>query len=144
MFWQGGFTFYSGVAIPIGRHVLAEEVDLQSVITQRVTSWLNVAGVVALFLLAWDMAASVASTSQRRARLALWLVLAVSQAALFYLHYDLSILFDTEEFRILDRGAFRLDHRLYLWTSTLEWACGAVPGGLPGRLANGRRGCGPE
>ena len=52
MFWQGGFTFYSSIVVPIGRHVLAEEVDLQSVITQRVTSWLNVAGVVALFLLA--------------------------------------------------------------------------------------------
>ena len=53
-FWLGGFTFYSGVAIPMGVEVLGTHRAV-GFITERVTNWLNVAGVVALIIFLWNL-----------------------------------------------------------------------------------------
>ena len=57
MFWQGGFTFYAAVVVPVGKEVLGSHFN-QGRITRRVTVYLNLAGAVALLPLAWDAAAS--------------------------------------------------------------------------------------
>src|SRR2546428_9021513 len=57
MFWQGGFTFYAAVVVPVGQQVLGSDLE-QGFITRQVTQWLNVAGAVALVPLAWDVLAA--------------------------------------------------------------------------------------
>ena len=52
-FWLGGFTFYAGVAIPMGVEVLGGHRTV-GFITDGVTNWLNVAGVIALTIFAWN------------------------------------------------------------------------------------------
>src|SRR5207244_10479863 len=64
MFWQGGFTFYGAVVIHVGHQVLESRIT-QGLITHSVTNYLNVAGVVALILWAWDLA-SVRDPSRLR------------------------------------------------------------------------------
>src|SRR3954471_15293662 len=89
MFWQGGFTFYSAVVVPIGTDVLGSAAE-QGWITRRVTVWLNVAGAVALPVWAWDLAASPVPTRRRQAvRWLLWGVMAAALGLLFWLHPQL-------------------------------------------------------
>src|SRR5579871_1207813 len=57
MFWQGGFTFYAAVVVPIGTAQLGGATE-QGFITRHVAWYLNVAGAVALVILAWDAAAT--------------------------------------------------------------------------------------
>src|ERR1700746_354095 len=54
MFWQGGFTFYGGVVVPVGSAVLGSERE-QGFITRKVTNYLNLAGAVALAIWGWDL-----------------------------------------------------------------------------------------
>jgi hypothetical protein len=56
MFWQGGFTFYGGVVVPVGSDVLGSERE-QGFITRSVTNYLNLAGTVALAVWGWDLTA---------------------------------------------------------------------------------------
>ena len=56
MFWQGGFTFYGGVVVPVGSAVLGSERE-QGFITRQVTNYLNLAGAVALAVWGWDLSA---------------------------------------------------------------------------------------
>jgi hypothetical protein len=113
MFWQGGFTFYAGVVVPIGRDVLGG--GLQSEVTRPVAGYLNLAAAVALVLLAWD---TVVISTHRRTRGAVWLGMAGCQALLFALHPLLGRMLDNS---MPDVGAFRYAHRWYLWTCTVQW-----------------------
>ncbi len=60
LFWQGGFTFYALLVIPITRHVLRDhgQLPLAALITGPATNWLNGIGVVTLVVLLWEMAAA--------------------------------------------------------------------------------------
>src|SRR5215207_8541202 len=87
MFWQGGFTFYSAIVVPVGRGLDAFH---QSLVTQRVTHYLNAAGVVAVIVLVWEgMAAADSSTGRRRWRWGLVAVMGVGMAILIPLHFHL-------------------------------------------------------
>ena len=120
MFWQGGFTFYSAVVIQAGHEVLSRR--MQGFVTRRVTVSLNVAGLVALPLLAWDAAAR--PVSRRRAvRWLCWGGLAVTLALLIWMHRRLDALLDPTAFAVLDPEAFYPAHRWYLHVSTVQWAC---------------------
>jgi hypothetical protein len=122
MFWQGGFTFYSAVVVPIGADVLGSAAD-QAGVTRRVTVWLNVAGAVALPLWAWDLAASPALTRRRQVvRWLLWAGQVGALALLVWLHPRLDAMFSDETFRVHHRDDFRFLHRSYLWISTVQWA----------------------
>ncbi len=55
-FWQGGFTFYAAVVVPIGQHVFGHL--RQGFVTRQVTVYLNLAGAVALLILVWDLFAA--------------------------------------------------------------------------------------
>ena len=126
MFWQGGFTFYAAVVVPLGQEVLGTHFK-QGRITRRVTVYLNLAGAVALLPLAWDTAAS--AERSRLLRWLRWLALAgmaVGLALLFWLHPQLDELIDLEAGYIPERKEFRAGHRLYLWISTVQWGLGLV------------------
>ena len=121
-FWQGGFTFYAAVVVPVGQEVLGTHFK-QGRITRRVTVYLNLAGAAALLRLVWDAAASAdrAALLLRRLR---WLALggmAAGLALLFWLHPQLDELIDLQAGYIPERRAFRTGHSWYLWISTVQW-----------------------
>ncbi len=118
MFWQGGFTFYAAVVVPVGSSVLGSHRE-QGAITRHVTNYLNLAAAVALVPLAWEAAAG----RRRRPRWACWLGMALTLAALAVLHFYLDELFDRDLAGSADRPAFAVGHRWYLWVSTAQWAC---------------------
>jgi hypothetical protein len=125
-FWQGGFTFYASVVVPLGQDILGSHLE-QGFITQQVTRWLNVTGVFALLPLAWDVAGTRDSSRWRRfGRIALWAGMVLTLAGLFLLHDRLDRFLDPDEHTLLDRKSFRPLHRLYLWVQTIQWLAAVV------------------
>jgi hypothetical protein len=122
MFWQGGFTFYGGVVVPIGSAVLGSERE-QGFITRKVTNYLNLAGAVALAVWGWDLSAMRGTSPiDRRLRWAIWAGLVLSLILLVWLHPRLDELLDPENMMVLDRHRFRSLHERYLIVSTVQWA----------------------
>jgi hypothetical protein len=122
MFWQGGFTFYGGVVVPVGSAVLGSERE-QGFITRKVTNDLNLAGAVALVVWGWDLSAMRRSSpGGRRLRWAIWAGLVIALALLFWLHPRLDELLVAEDATVLDRHRFRSLHERYLIVSTVQWA----------------------
>jgi hypothetical protein len=117
-FWQGGFTFYAAVVVPVGQE-LTSHLD-QGFITRRVTFYLNLSGAAALLILAWDLFAPDFSRWRRMGRVGLWVVLIAAQVYLFVLHDQLDDLLLPDK-KITDVKSFRPSHRLYLWVSTAQW-----------------------
>src|SRR5260370_2454116 len=121
MFWQGGFTFYAAVVVPIGQQVLGSHLA-QGFITREVTSWLNLAGVAALMLMAWDLAVAQTLTMHRLARWAVWTAMLILLVVLFWLHQSLDSLIYLEIQELRQPRLFRAGHRWYLWINTIQWA----------------------
>ena len=122
MFWQGGFTFYGAVVVPIGSEILGSHQE-QGWITRSVTNYLNLAGIVALGVSAWDIAATNDSVAwRRRLRWVLWTVLLLTLGLLAWLHLRLDELLDLDLLRIIDRPHFRNLHNWYLHVSTVQWS----------------------
>lgn len=121
MFWQGGFTFYGGVVVPVGSAVLGSERD-QGFITRKVTNYLNLAGAVVLAVWGWDLSATRGtSPGGRRLRWAIWAGLVLSLILLVWFHPRLDQLLDPENLMVLDRRRFRSLHERYLIVSTVQW-----------------------
>jgi hypothetical protein len=128
-FWQGGFTFYAAVVVPIGQAVFGPME--QPAVTREVTVWLNISGVVALMLIALEIVYTADASYRRRlSRWLMWLGMALTLAALLLLHPYLDRMLDTETSHILNRPKFRHVHRVYLWTSTVQWVFGLLYLGL--------------
>jgi hypothetical protein len=129
MVWQGGFIFYAAVVVPLSTSVLGSSLR-QGVITRRVTETMNVCGAFALALMAWDLGtARDPALLRRRTRIVLFVLMGVAAVMLFRLHGSLGALLDDSDLTdptIVDRRAFRPLHRLYLWTSTVQWGCAVV------------------
>ena len=126
MFWQGGFTFYAAVVVPIGQAELGSHLQ-QGFITREVTNYLNLSGAAALMLLAWDVAASrEKSRALRWTRWAAWLGMAAILIPLVWLHQHLEQLLDLELRELAQPKAFRVGHRWYLWLSTAQWGFGVI------------------
>jgi hypothetical protein len=124
MFWQGGFTFYAAVVVPVGADVLGTHLE-QGFITQNVSNYLNLAGGVALLVLAWELATQVDPMRWRWwCRGIAWGMMVATLAVLLWLHIRLDSLVDPEQQIILDRDVFVPLHRLYLYVSTLQWLAG--------------------
>lgn len=117
-FWQGGFTFYATVVVPLGEQVLGSSVE-QGFVTRRVTNYLNLAGAAALPLLLWDMAAT---ERKSRLRAIAWLVMALALCALAWLHPRLDHFLDAEAMHVLDHQRFYAAHEIYLTVCALQWA----------------------
>jgi hypothetical protein len=121
LFWQGGFTFYAAVVVPVGSEILGSHLQ-QGFVTRTVTNYLNVAGLVALVVWGWDIAFTSDSSPRRRLlRGTLWTVLLLTLGVLARLHVRLDEFLDFESFQILDHARFRALHRWYLWISTVQW-----------------------
>jgi hypothetical protein len=124
MFWQGGFTFYAAVVVPIGQQVLGSHLQ-QGFITRQVTDGLNLSGAIALVVFAWDILAATQEPQRRHlARWGLWLGMALALGILVWLHEYLDEMLDleAETLRLALAKAFRRGHRWYLWVSTIQWA----------------------
>src|SRR5579859_5091912 len=119
-FWQGGFVFFSGVVVHIGRQELGPR-GPQTLITSRVSYYINLAGAVALAPLLWDVFAPDPSLLRRRVRAVLWLILVMTLLVLVYLYYQLLAMLPD----ILNNNyppSFSLEHKAYLWISTAQLA----------------------
>jgi hypothetical protein len=121
LLWQGGFLFYTAVVVPTGTTVLGSAAA-QGSITARVTDALNLLGAVALAILALDLHLS-SDLSWRRtyARWWCWWIAFVCQVLLFVFHRLLDAFMDPERMRVVIRPPFYPVHRMYLWTSTIQW-----------------------
>lgn len=130
MFWQGGFVFYSASVVPVGMRVL-DSPALQSFITLEVTRYLNLAGAVALPVMALELAWTHDRSRKRRAaRWLCWTLMLAALAGLFLLHPKLVHFMDPEHRVILDRDALWPWHRAYLLLSTGQWLCAMIFLGL--------------
>jgi hypothetical protein len=123
MFWQGGFTFYAAIVVPVGTEVLGSKVE-QGRITRQVARSINLSGAVALAVFAVDIA--LTGRGLRWGRWLTWLAMALALGVLFVLHERLDAMFIPDELKIVDRPTFRLWHRTYLWVSTVQWGFAAV------------------
>lgn len=121
MIWQGGFMFYGAVVVPIGTQTLGSH-EMQGFITRSVTNYLNLAGLIALVIGAWDLACTGDTSKWRcRVRWILWLLLCMSLCLLAWLHQRLDAQLNLQEMSILDRPNFRYLHSWYLIISTCQW-----------------------
>jgi hypothetical protein len=125
--WLGGFTFYSTVVIHTGHRVLGGLLAV-GFVTQRVTYWLNLIGVVTLLILLWNVIAMWRGPciNMRWALAVTWLIMAAVQVSLFVLHLALDIVLNADTHQILDRSRFRSLHNAYLTVSTVQWAAGLL------------------
>lgn len=129
-FWQGGFTFYSGVVVHVGSRVLESHLQ-QGLVTQSVTNYLNLAGLVALAIWAWDIACRRdPSMWRRRLRWSLWALLLVALGVLAWWHVRLDRHVDLDSSSLLDRSRFRELHKWYLHISTFQWISSLIMLGL--------------
>ncbi len=125
MFWQGGFTFYAAVVVPIGQEVVGQLT--QPFITRQVARGINAAGAVALLILALDLVAAASEARwAHRLRWLLWLGMVAALLTLVWLHPHIDRYMDLEYQEIIDRRALRPWHRAYLWVSTVQWGFGLV------------------
>ena len=126
--WLGGFTFYTGVAVPVGAQVLGSH-KLFGFVTEHVTHWLNVGGVIALLILLWNTALSWKSPGKwvRNTLLITWLLMAAIEIELIVLHPVMDRLLTMHPYRmILDQERFDLLHRVYLFSSSVQWGIGLL------------------
>ncbi|MBP3960770.1 hypothetical protein J8F10_36580 [Gemmata sp. G18] len=122
LLWQGGFLFYTACVVPIGTRVLGSGAA-QGAITARVTDVLNVIGAVALAGLALDLIFARDPARRRTVyRWVAWGVALACQVGLFYLHLRLESYMDEERRFVMVLPPFYPTHRVYLWTSTVQWA----------------------
>ena len=122
---MGGFTFYTGVVIHVGNHVMGGERDI-GFITQAVTIWLNRIGVLSLIIL--GASACVQQRGIPRVLLWLsWLGMAATQAGLFLIHPVLDAMLETSTHKIHGHlDIFFNWHRLYMAVATAQWAAALV------------------
>ena len=124
-FWQGGFTFYASVVVPIGQQTFGPL--RQGFLTRQVTVYLNLAGALALLVLLWDLLFARDPSKWRRwSRWLLWAGMMGLLAWLLHLHRQLDELLVEKGYLIREGDVFRMRHRLYLWISTVQWACGLL------------------
>jgi len=115
-FWMGGFTFYALIVIPTGNHLLGS--IRQGLLTQQVTQWMNLLGILSLLIL-------LPSARRCKWRAVSWLVMAASLTMLFGLHSRLDALIDAPSQTITGDNFYRW-HQAYLVDVTIQWVAALV------------------
>lgn len=126
-FWMGGFTFYSGVVIEIAATTLRSH-RASGFITQQVTHWINIAGMIALAVFLWNVCALWPRVSSR-IRIALtitWAVLLATLLGLIIVHGCLDKIVEASTHSVLDEERFASLHQVYLITSTVQWSAALI------------------
>jgi hypothetical protein len=123
MFWVGGFMFYGAVVVPTMFEKLGE-MPQRSLVTQGVTSWMNLAGTVALLVMFADTFSS--SAGGQRWRWIAWVSMVVPHLALIWMHREMSTQMLAPGFHRSDLRPFMSWHRIYLIVSTIQWFAGMV------------------
>lgn len=126
--WLGGFTFYAGVAVPVGMQVLGSHRTV-GFVTERVTNWLNVGGVVALFILFGNTVISwrISGKWVRNTLIITWPLMAAIEVELILLHPVMDRLLTAHPYRmILDEDRFEFLHHVYLISSSVQWGIGLL------------------
>lgn len=120
--WLGGFTFYTAVVVPIGTDVLGSS-RTQGFITQQVTNTLNLFGGIAIFLMVVELLQTAPKRGRRIHRLlaASVVVIGLLWAMLVGIHPLLDALLEPEHENVMDEVRFYEIHRIYLWSSTIQW-----------------------
>src|SRR5262245_18033846 len=118
MFWQGGFTFYAAVVVPIRQEVVTFG---QPFIKRRVAPWINVAGAGTRLILVVDMfGVSRPAPWTQRLRWLTWVGMAVALSVLVWLYPHIDRYLNLNDPYTLDREALLPWHRAYLWVSTIQ------------------------
>lgn len=116
--WLGGLSFYAGIVVPIGTEIVGGME--QGFITQRVSNWLNVMGVLAILALG----ASMLRRERSWATSVTWSLTASLQIVLLILHPVLDAQLDFASRVVQDGDAFYEWHRIYLIVTTVLWLSG--------------------
>ncbi|XZE19094.1 hypothetical protein SH449x_004404 [Pirellulaceae bacterium SH449] len=121
--WWGGLTFYSAVVVPVGTDVL-DSSELQGMVTQQVTRYLNALGVVMIAAFGWCL---FRSRTWRKslafpALLLCTALLLALQVGLYWLHGEMVQQLAADA----DRDNFYQTHRLYLIAVAVQWTVGLL------------------
>lgn len=121
--WWGGLTFYSAVVVPVGTEVL-ESTELQGLVTQQVTRYLNALGLLAVCAIIWILLRleGARSIAKSKELIALGAVLLALQGGLYWLHGELG----RQLIEDPDREAFYNTHRVYLLLIAVQWGLGLM------------------
>lgn len=124
-FWLGGLTFYAVVVVPTGARILGSDTD-QGFITQQVTHWLNLIGVLGMIIFGWNLKTLWRKDGDipRKQLAASWLLILLSQAALIFVHPVMDKLLDATVHSVSDPVQFYRWHRVYLIAVTVLWVGG--------------------
>ena len=120
--WFGGFGFYVSIVVPIGTDILGSALE-QGVITRRVTVWINIFNAIAIgtmlleSLVSWNRISGWGRITQ----VSTLVIISISLAILLYVHPILDGMFDVDAKSVDDSVRFYNMHRIYLWTSTVQW-----------------------
>jgi len=120
--WMGGLTFYALVVIPTAEHVLGNHRDV-GFITQQVTIWLNLSGLVPLLVLLWNLIADWGFARRwfRYGLAGTWALMLVSHFGLFAAHSWVTRILDVPNHRIHDFDGFEARHAVYEGIVTIQW-----------------------
>lgn len=123
--WFGGLTFYIAIVVPIGGRVIGS--DIQGEITAQVTFYLNL---LAIFAAGSTVVLSLlfGCKKHRTLRWSFAAVIAIVAFGLVALRYVMLARMPGAGFDAtggpLGQWSFYSLHRLYLWSTTLQWGCG--------------------
>jgi len=115
------------VVIPTADHVLGGHRDA-GLITQQVTVWLNLSGLVPLIVLLGNLVADW-KFATRRLRYGLtstWVLMVVSHVGLFVAHSWVTQILDIPQHRILHFDIFELRHGVYEGIVTVQWVAALI------------------
>jgi hypothetical protein len=127
MFWQGGFMFYGAVTVPVTRSIFESHpkpAPEPSLITRRVTQWMNLVGTFALLATFADCWAS--AVARKRWRWVGWLLMALPHPVIIWMHHEMSGQMDTQGFHSSPMLEFHHWHQIYLILNTIQWLGGML------------------
>jgi hypothetical protein len=121
--WMGGFTFYALVVIPTATMVLGS-VRQVGFITEQVTNWINLIGIVAILFFLWNIKVEWKRQSGRRrwGLVTFWLIMALAHVGLFVTHPFMDHLLNPKTRALRDYDHFVDLHTVYLTFATTEWS----------------------